>query len=565
MIYCKKRKLAFLVCSVLVCGIFLVFEFFPQSAHIKENNRVTFSKESGFYDEEFMLELSALEGEIYYTLDGSIPDRTSKRYEEPILIYDATENENVHSMRTDVSTGFEVEEIERVGSETPPGYQVPNYKVDKATIIRAVAYDKLGEKSEVASASYFVGFSEKEVYDGMNVLSIVTEPDNLFDYENGIYVTGKAYDEYKEKYRYTEQWYFTEEYHLSWGANYQNRGMKWERDASCLFFDEQGRLKLEQECGIRIHGGDSRGLTPKSLNIYARKEYDGNKMLQADLFETGYYPAAVTLFQGGNEYRTRAKDFLIASEIKDMNIGSMNFEPYVLFLNGEYWGVYWLNEKYDKNYLEYYYDVKPDNVIIIKSGGLEEGEEEDFKYYQEMLDYCSKSDLTQNAEFEKVCEMIDINSYVDYYAVMLFSARCVDWPEYNFILWRTKKTEGGIYGDGKWRWMVFDMNSEGFDADFDSVEHVMKNDAMFNNMMSNKMFRKMLFERIEEVMEIYDYEKMKLRVEEYRNFILEKVRQHDKRFFGDDSADIFNAEMDAIDEFFKNRGAYMQFILEKYR
>ena len=293
-------------------------------------------------------------------------------------------------MRTDVSTGFDKQEIERISYDYP-GYQPPDYKIDKATIVRAVVYNELGRHTEIKTASYFVGFSQKDGYDGMNVLSIVTEPSNLFDYETGIYVKGKTYDDYVKEYRNGDEYYWREEFWTLWMANYRNRGKKWEREASCQFFDENGRLVCEQECGIRIHGGASRGYNPRSLNIYAREEYDGNKYFQGDFFGTGYYASAVTLFQGGNDVRTKAKDYLVSAVIKDMQVSSMNYEPYVLFLNGEYWGWYWLNEKYNADYLEYYYNVGRDNVILIKNGGLEEGEEEEYdeEEHEEVRGLCS--------------------------------------------------------------------------------------------------------------------------------------------------------------------------------
>lgn len=67
---------------------------------------------------------------------------------------------------------------------------------------------------------------------------------------------------------------FREAYWSQWLANYKKRGKEWER--KCQFFDSFGQPVLEQECGIRIHGVSNRAYNPKSLNLYARKEYDGN-------------------------------------------------------------------------------------------------------------------------------------------------------------------------------------------------------------------------------------------------------------------------------------------------
>lgn len=567
MIFFSRKNTMLCGMSIVLVIVIALLEYRSgkNKEKFEEVKELTFSRESGFYEEEFELEIEAGSGTIYYTLDGSIPDRNSIKYEEPILIKDASENDNVYSMRTDVSTGFDREEIEKISSDYP-GYCVPDYKIDKATIVRAVSYNELGQHSDVKTASYFVDFSHKNGYEGMNILSVVTEPSNLFDYETGIYVTGRAYDDYVKEYRGGEEYYWREEFWTLWLANYRNRGIKWERNASCQFFDRSRQLVCDQECGIRIHGGASRGYNPKSLNIYARMEYDGYKSLQNDFFGTNYFASAVTLFQGGNDVKAKARDFLVSTAIKDLNISTMNFEPYVLFLNGEYWGWYWLNEKYNADYLEFYYEVDANNIIMIKNGGLEEGEEEDIQYYEKMIELCSQCDVTKDANYEKVCEVIDIESYIDYYAVMIYIGRTGDWPDSNYALWRVKKSEKSPFGDGKWRWMIFDLNSTGFSFDIDPIGYVMDNDKVFNNLMENETFRAQLLLKIKELADtVFCFEKMNESINKYQDFISEPMRKNDKRFFGDDSLAEFNSEIEILRYFFAERKDFLMPILEDYR
>ncbi|MBD5499959.1 MAG: hypothetical protein HDR10_01970 [Lachnospiraceae bacterium] len=527
---------------------------------------MSFSRESGFYEETFELELTADSGTIYYTLDGSIPDKNSAKYEGPILITDATWKDNTYSMRTDVSVGFDQEAVDRISiEEGSPGYQTPDYKIDKATVVRAALYDKSGQCRDVKTATYFVGFSNKEGYDGMNILSVVTDPSNLFDYETGIYVTGKTYDDYIHEYRDKDIYTFREAYWSQWLANYKNRGIKWERNAVCQFFDSFGQPVLEQECGIRIHGVSTRAYNPKSLNLYARKEYDGNRVFGADLFGTGYLPSTVTLFQGGNDIRMKVKDYLVSNAIKDLEVSSINYQPYVMFLNGEYWGVYWLSEKYDAHYLEYYYEINKDNVIMIKAGELAEGDEEDYKYYLKMVDFCSTSDLTKEENYSRVCQMIDMESYIDYLAVMLYTAREHDWPAGNYACWRAKKKESGMYGDGKWRWMIYDLNSYGFHPEPDSISLAMSNDDMFKNLMTNDTFRKQLVHKIKELEDtVFEADTMAKKLDEYQDFMAEAIRENDRRFYNDDSLLVFDAEMKELREFFYEREAYLDPILNSY-
>ncbi|MCI8937910.1 MAG: hypothetical protein HFI44_13850 [Lachnospiraceae bacterium] len=568
--YARKNRI-FIIGSILLLLFAVVTEWLcaESDKSVMEDGkfRMSFSRESGFYEEPFQLEMTAGAGTIYYTLDGSIPTQESAKYEAPILIADATQKENTYSMRTDISVAFDREAVEKMSIEEPfPGYETPNYKIDKATVIRAALYDAQGQCRDAKTATYFVGFSDKEGYDGISTLSIVTDPANLFDYETGIYVSGKEYDDYVNEYRNQGIYIFREAYWSQWLANYKNRGIKWERKAVCQFFDATGEPVFEQECGIRIHGTSTRAYNPKSLNLYARKEYDGNKVFEADLFGTGYQPSAMTVFQGGNDVRTKAKDWLVSTAIKDLNVSALNYRPCVMFLNGEYWGVYWICEKYDARYLEYYYGVNKDNLIMVKALELAEGEEEDYKYYGNMVKFCSESDLTKDENYDKVCRMIDMESYIDYMAVMLYSARTIDWPSENYACWRVKKEEDGVYGDGKWRWMVFDMNSYGFYPELDSISWAMSNDDMFKNLMTNDTFKSQLISRIEELSDtVFEAEAMEKKLDDYRSFMAEAMRENDRRFYNDDSLAAFDREIEELKDFFYKRKICLEPILNSYR
>ena len=80
-------------------------------------------------------------------MDGSEPTRNSAKYESAILIDDASNHENTNSMREDFSTGFLLEE---------PVYEVPNYLIDKCTILKVAYYDEEGNRSRTEERVYFV-------------------------------------------------------------------------------------------------------------------------------------------------------------------------------------------------------------------------------------------------------------------------------------------------------------------------------------------------------------------------------------------------------------------------
>lgn len=221
--------------------------------------RPAFSKESGFYEGEFEITLSMQTGvkaDIYYTLDGSIPTRESTRYTEPILIEDASNHPNFYSTNTDIGAQGKSEIGEIV---------VPEQLIDKATVVRAVAYNNEGEAGEVVTATYFVGLGNKSEYMDLEVISLVSEPDNLFDYDIGIYVAGRIGDGIQV----TDDW-------LWQNANYRKRGKSAEREVYVEYFAKDHMLKLSKKCGIRIRGNATRAYQQKSFNLFAREEYDGS-------------------------------------------------------------------------------------------------------------------------------------------------------------------------------------------------------------------------------------------------------------------------------------------------
>lgn len=149
---------------------------------------------------------------------------------------------------------------------------------------------------------------------------------------------------------------------------------------------------------------------------------------------------------------------------------------------------------------------------------------------------------------------------------MLYIGRSGDWPWLNYGLWRVEKTENGPYGDGKWRWIIFDLNSPGFSVDLDSIKYVMDHDEMFKNMMTNYTFRAQLILRIEELADtVLEAERMNDILIEYQSFMAEPMRKHDKRFFGDDTLTCFNEEMEKLKVFFAERKEYLIPLLDSYR
>ena len=546
----KRGKIRSIVIILMISMLFFIAGFVWCNLILE--NAPDFSVESGFYVEEFYLEMSSEPGsKIYYTLDGTRPTVQSLIYDGPILIQDATRNENVYSMITDTSTGFYRDKLEEYGiMHKDPGYKAPDYLIDKCTVIRAVAVSASGERSEEASATYFVGIEPKK-YDGCKIISLISEPRNLFDSEYGIYVTGDVYEEYMEGDEIDDSWRW-------WLANYRMKGSEWEREAIFHFFNEDGKEELKQKGGIKIHGGVSRAMLPKGLNFYARNTYDGQENFDFMPFDNFYKPKRMTLASGGNQVITQFSDYMMSERLEGVvDFVALRHEPYVLFINGEYWGFYWLNEKYDEKYLSYYYDVKEDNVILIKNDELKVGDEGQQKLYYEVEKFIVEHDMTDNENYRQACEMIDIDNYIDYNAVLTYIARQEDWPFSNWAVWRTKEAELGKYGDYRIRWLLFDCNSSAMGNVEGLVEHntlnyLINTSPMFGSLWENEDFRNKFEKRILYIAdECFEKEEMNDFIDKYCEEMVPILSMSWDRFYGSDN--------EKIEEFHKIMGWQRQF------
>jgi len=227
---------------------------FASLTAIAQDWKVFFSANGGFYEDSFTLELFSTypQGRIFYTTNGDKPTMQSQQYTEPLVL-----DSSLYS-KSDIYT---------IVNTIPSIFYLPD-SIQHAIVIRATVFDENDSCiSPVTTQSYFIRALGCDFH-GLPVLSIAADSLALFDYDTGIFVPGASYDPADSTNT----------------GNYTLRGREWERIINVEFYepDNQG---INQECGLRTHGGASRWFQQKGMKLYAREEY-GKKRFSHRFFES---------------------------------------------------------------------------------------------------------------------------------------------------------------------------------------------------------------------------------------------------------------------------------------
>lgn len=388
---------------------------------------VGFSLPATFYSENISVELTADSGaEIYFTTDGSDPVVSEKsRYTAPI----------------DINAGIDV----------------------RATTIKAVAV-KDGETSDIFTRSYVTGQDVDERFSEDTLVFVLsTDPYNLYDYEYGIAVPGKIYDDYVKEHAGQEIPYNAP-------GNYFMTGKEWERPIYVEVFESSGANVISQPAGVKLVGGYSRVPDQKSLKLIARKSY-GSK---DGKFKYSFFPDAVNndgfpiseydrivLRNGANDREfAGVRDELSQQLARDYGFATTQHTvPAAVFLNGEYYGFSWLHENYNEDYLATQFGGNKDRYEIVENTEYPEGgSERALADYAKVVEFYEK-DMTDDKVFEEFCELVDIDNLMQYYCIQVFISN-KDWPGNNYKAYRYYPEEGeeitSEYMDGRWRYLLFD-------------------------------------------------------------------------------------------------------------
>lgn len=504
----KKKAISFkfpnliLIKKIVISFLFLILVLivlnldFYKIKILKMN--LSFSPSESFFENAIDVKIHSpiKNAEIYYTLDGSEPSANSFKYQNDQII-----------------------------------------PIEKNTVIRAGIFKNKQKYTEPISKSYFISFDSS-----LPIISIITDPKNLWDEKIGIYVLGNNLEK----------------------ANYSQRGDDWLRSANFTYFDKQQEI-ISRSIEFKIAGGASAYLPQKSLNLYFNNSTSNNavnfnffKQTKTTIFDS------LRLRNSGNDWHsTLFRDCLMHELLrKYTNLDIQSCQPAVVFLNDQYWGIHNIRERYNKNYfIEKYSDYKLDSDKIIVSEtysgpnregypNIQIGKESDGDSYLKLINYVADNDLTYNVVFQSVKNKIDLENFIDYNIAEMFYAN-YDWPHANIGFWRYRnnlKENEKSPVDGRWRWLISDtdygfavedsktINSAAIETKANAVSldmfyKVDKKEYVFKNLFNNEEFRKQFVIRYFDLLNTaFKTERVIEVIDEFANRIADEIPRHTARW-----------------------------------
>jgi hypothetical protein len=391
-----------------------------------------FSVPGGFYttDQNITLTHTDPTVTIHYTLDGSDPTEFSPVYSTPINVHSRVGEPNYYSMiRTCYNVHFFL-----------PDWTAPPLEVFKCSIVRARAFKTGFFPGPIKTFSYFIDPNMFSRYGNLPVVSLVSDPKNLFNDTTGIYVPGINYQP------------------STFHANYY---LDWDKPANIEMYMPGGVAAFNGNFKISINGQSSPSSPQKGINVTASTDY-GPAKIDYPLFENTNGPAKyINKFDkiklrawGSDRKETLFRDAFCATMMERSGLDIEAYRPCVVFIDGEYWGLQEMRER-NRNgeYLQSHYliDAKNPGFDILDGAGntVIEGNS---AHWDAMVGFMNSNSMGVQPNYDYIKTQLDVNSFMLSYMSSIYFARG-DWPDQNEAKWRAE-----IPGS-KWRWLQWDMDN----------------------------------------------------------------------------------------------------------
>jgi hypothetical protein len=445
---------------------------------------VSFGKASGKYDGSQELKLSAPEGSTIY--------------------YTTDGNTPTKSSKT---------------------YSAP-IQVNKTMVVRARAFRDGYIDGRTMTQTYFINAKHS-----LPLIEITSDPKYLFDETTGIYMEGPNASQ--------------EEGAFKKGANYYGDT---EVPATFELYDNDGKRVFTQDIAMKMAGGLGLTRAQKSFAIYARSQY-GKSTMQYPFFENRKFTEYKSLSFRTNRDLTKIRENSIFGLVDGkMNVLTQAYKPYVVYINGRYWGVYYLMERRNKYmFAAHENSDNPDALNIQRGTSIwQQGSNQSYK---DMIQYAKTHDMSLKENYDHLAALVDTDSFMD---VMICNIYFGNSDYYNMQSYQLPK--------GKWKQVLIDTEIT-YQLIHDTLAKRMGNTCnsdIFNGLLKYKPWKTKFIERFAWAMkELFNTERVEAAIDEAANAIKDEIGPILTRFGDTASVSNWEKSIKGLHTFAKQRPAVM--------
>lgn len=321
--------------------------------------------------------------------------------------------------------------------------------LDKTTVVRAINVQDGAAPSRAITLSYIINENHT-----LPVLSLSTDSPSTF---SGIYYNKRKY---------------------------------YEIPANISYFEDGGSFNID--CGLKMKGWTSLENPKKSMGVSFRGCY-GDDMLDYDIFGSDVTEFSSLSIRAGQDYPLAIIRNELFQELcleVGNNVPTQNSKYCILYINGNYYGIYCLKEDFSKQYYASHKGVNKSDVTMLKSPVALSS-----AVYQEVYQFCRDNDMTLDENYDYICSVLDIDNVVDWFLIEGYTAN----SDVNGNMRYFKVNDGG-----KWQIAFYDLDwtfnyaSNCFTNITDSSRAVQVS-QLINRLMTNARFREQLLSRYSEL------------------------------------------------------------------
>ena len=389
-----------------------------------------FTSDPGLYRDTVRVSIAIPEGTtVFYTTDGSIPTRNSKPYHGEI------------------------------------------FELNFTTVLRARAFsDGDLHASDVLTGTFFVN-----AYHSLPIVSLVVDPDELWNPETGMLTVGE--DVVKEPGK------------LPFPNTVYRKYGKEQREGHIEYYLLDGTQVLDQGMGIELSGAYSLDMPQKSFKLRSKSLY-GEKYFNAALFPDRPYTQykGIVLRNSGNDSMwTRLQDGFQSRLLDKLGTQVIHqaWKPVAVYLNGIYWGHMNMRERVDRFFIAQHEGLtldEADQMDIVEANsktkfGTNKG-------YKNMLATIKAGNPAKNPDdLQYILDNVDVDNYLEYIAIEMFFGNS---DPGNIRYYRLKR-------DGaKWKWIAYDLDYGMFNSSFNSPKSYTKAKGMGDQKINNTILLQLL-------------------------------------------------------------------------